>query len=150
MTVSEDRKAERSSLMPRRLVNASVPASPRRIARRVLCGVYAAVGTLVCRQVDSTRLAPDARAATVRVQTLAGHVYTLHGLSKTSTYLDLYQAARLTLGIPVRASSISLALVFHSTVRHDRPFVRSAIVPALRTSCWWRVHGCLFDAVMHH
>ena len=74
------------------------------------------------------------------------------GLVAKSTYADLYAIARGLLGLQLRGSSMSLALVFNRCFREGCRFQRGEIVMPLHGSyccCLQAVRGCVFDVVMH-
>ena len=74
------------------------------------------------------------------------------GLVAQSTYADLYAIARGLLGLQLRGSSMSLALVFNRCFREGCRFQRGEIVMPPHGSyccCLQAVRGCVFDVVMH-
>ena len=57
-------------------------------------------------------LAEKALEDEIIVYSMSGEEYRIETLTGTSTFLDFYQQVRIVLGLPLRATSISLALVF--------------------------------------
>ena len=117
---------------------------PRVLARRWLRLVYES--RLVLRR-NSTQ---DPRL-TVRVQTWGARITFITTLTCTSTYQDLYDEVRRELGLPLRATAISLLLCFHSST--ERPdtatWAPGESGQPRRAPGLGAVRGCLFDVIVH-
>jgi len=85
----------------------------------------------------------------VTVVTLGGTKVPIRTLVQTSTYLDLYGEARKALGLPLRGTSTSLALVVDSMTGGQRRDLRlRQILEPKRTFCLPEVRGCRLLAVL--
>ena len=100
-------------------------------------------------------LAEKALEDEIIVYSMSGEEYRIETLTGTSTFLDFYQQVRIVLGLPLRATSISLALVFQSAApnRNIRPgggaqFSPNEILEPLRVECRSLLKGCCFQALV--
>ena len=111
----------------------------------------ASLGMRRVKSTEETRI-QQIRCNQIILQKLNGDQLLVAKLEADSTYADLYLIARGLLGLPLRGSSISLALVFNKCFREYCDFKPGEIVMPTYGSkryCQQAVRGCVFDVVMH-
>ena len=90
------------------------------------------------------------------VYSVNGNAYRIESLTRSSTFLDFYQEARKALGLKLRATSTSLALLFHSAAPNcnicpdggGARFRPDEVLAPKREPCRSLLKGCRFQAVI--
>ena len=88
------------------------------------------------------------REICITLRLVLGREIELRGLDRFSTYKNLYDLVKLQLGIPLRKTTTSLALLM--TIPGPRSILAvSEIVPCTRTPMIQRLRGATLTAVTH-
>ena len=95
------------------------------------------------------------RAEAIIVYSMSGKEHRIETLTSNSTFFDFYQQAWTVLGLPLKATSTSVALVFLSArpncnIRPDggAQFSPDEILEPSRVKCKHLLLGCCFQAVI--
>ena len=91
----------------------------------------------------------DAPKRQILIRLPSGREIPISGLVATSTYYDFHMEVRRVLGIPLRATSTSIAIIFNSSCCPECGFQEKQIIPCGDVLCKRALRGCVFDVILH-
>ncbi len=155
-----------------RIKNRGLTPPPRALARRLLRGVYSSerLRELLKRKewTDALRAEwislrrrsvkpqlskeDERRAHGVTLLRMSGNSILMDTLTGSSTYRELYERARILLGLQLRGSPVSLTLSYagRNPYSHEaNRFAVGEIIPCNDALCQHKLRGSILQIVMH-